>query len=158
MNATGQPSVKESFRSRWLRRGFNFFPVFRRMGGRVTYIAPDMREVRLKVPLNWQTKNYVGTIYGGSMFGAVDPIYMLMLIRILGKEYIVWDKSASIRFLKPGRTTLYATFLLDEAELEEIRRLVADQGKTERLYTVELVDSQGVPHASVEKTIHIRGR
>ena len=34
---------------------------------------------------------------------AVDPIYMLMLLKILGPEYIVWDKSANIRFRKPGK-------------------------------------------------------
>jgi len=35
-------------------------------------------------------ENYVGTIFGGSMYAAVDPVYMLMLIMNLGKDYIVW--------------------------------------------------------------------
>lgn len=92
----------ESLRTKISRWGFNFFPAYRGTGARITYIASDWREVRIKLPLNWRTRNYVGTIYGGSMYGAADPIYMLMLIKVLGSDYVVWDKAASIRFKKPG--------------------------------------------------------
>ena len=98
--------MSESFASRRLRWLFNLLPAYRGTGGRVTYIASDFREVRVKLPLSWRTRNYVGTIYGGSLYGAVDGVYMVMLIRILGPEYIVWDKAATIRFRKPGRSTL----------------------------------------------------
>ena len=98
-----------------MRWGFNFLPAFRCTGGRITYISGDWREVRVKVPLSWRTRNYVGTIYGGSMYGAVDPIYMVMLIKILGPDYVVWDKAASIRFKKPGTGTLFAKFAITEA-------------------------------------------
>ena len=86
-----------------------------------TQVASDWREVRVELPLSVRTRNYVGTIFGGSMFGAVDPFYMIMLMKNLGPGYLVWDKAASIEFLKPGRSTLRATFRLDEAELEAIR-------------------------------------
>ena len=76
--------MAESRRTRLQRWRFNFFPAYRGAGARITYIAADWREVRIKLPLNWLTRNYVGTIYGGSMYGAVDPIYMIMLIRLLG--------------------------------------------------------------------------
>ena len=65
------------------------FPAYRGTGGRVTYIADDFHEIKVKIPLSWRSRNYVGTIYGGSMYGAIDPIYMLMLIKILGPEYVV---------------------------------------------------------------------
>ena len=76
--------MAESRHTRLQRWRFNFFPAYRGAGARITYIAADWREVRIKLPLNWLTRNYVGTIYGGSMYGAVDPIYMIMLIRLLG--------------------------------------------------------------------------
>ena len=76
-------------------------------------IADDWLEVRVRLPLTWRTRNYVGTIFGGSLYGAVDPIYMVMLIRALGPEFVVWDQAATIRFLHPGRSTLHATFALD---------------------------------------------
>ena len=78
--------MPESFKTRWQRRGFNFFPAYRRTGGRLTYLADDYHEIHVKLPLSWRTRNYVGTIFGGSMYGAIDPVYMIMLIKILGGE------------------------------------------------------------------------
>ena len=141
--------------ARLLRWKFNLFPAYRGTGARVTFIADDFRAVRVRLPLSWRTRNAVGTIFGGSMYGAVDPIYMIMLIRLLGPDYIVWDKAAQIRFLKPGRTTLYATFTIGEEELETIRRATED-GPVDRTYSVELVDEESVSHAAVTKTIYIR--
>lgn len=139
-----------------MRWGFNFFPAFRGTGSRVTYIADDYREMRVEVPLNWRTRNYVGTIFGGSLYGAVDPHYMIMLIKNLGRGYVVWDKAATIRFKKPGRGTLYARFLLDDEEIATIRSLTEDGQPIDRVYTVDLTDAKGVVHASVEKTVYIR--
>jgi uncharacterized protein DUF4442 len=148
--------MPESWPSRRLRWGFNLFPAFRGTGARITYIASDFREVHVKLPLNWRTRNYVGTIFGGSLYGAVDPHYMIMLIRILGPDFVVWDKAATIRFKKPGRATLYARFLLDDEEIATIRRLTENGKPVDRVYTVDLTDEKGVVHATVEKTVYIR--
>lgn len=148
--------MPESLRTRLQRLGFNWFPAYRATGGRITYIARDWREIRIRLPLNLRTRNYVGTIFGGSMYGAVDPIYMVMLIQVLGPGYVVWDKAASIRFRRPGRTTLYARFLLDDAELDAIRSTLDRHPSVDRTYVVELVDGEGVVHATVEKVIHVR--
>ena len=147
--------MPESFRTRLLRWKFNLFPAYRGTGARVTYIAADFHEMRVRLPLSWRTRNYVGTIFGGSLYGAVDPIFMIMLIQLLGREFIVWDKSAEIRFLKPGRTTLHATFKIEEEELEAIRK-GTEAGPVDRTYSVELVDAESVSHAAVTKTIYIR--
>jgi len=148
--------MSESFRTRRLRWLFNFFPAYRGTGARVTYIASDFREIRVKLPLSWRTRNYVGTIFGGSLYASCDPMYMIMLIRILGPDYIVWDKAASIRFRKPGRTTLHATFRIDDAELDAIRAATANGEPIDRTYEVDLVDRDGVVHASIEKIVYIR--
>jgi hypothetical protein len=111
-----------------------------------------------RVPLNLQTRNYVGSIFGGSLYGAVDPLYMLMLIRLLGPAYVVWDKAATIRFLKPGRATLYATVRVEDAELDEIRRRLVTETRIDRTYCISLVDAQGTVHAEVDKVIQIRRR
>ena len=141
-----------------MRWGFNLWPCYRGTGGRVTFIASDWREVRVRLPLSWRTRNYVGTIFGGSLYAAVDPFYMIMLMQNLGPEVVVWDKAASIRFRKPGRTPLNATFRLDEAELMELRRLLLDQPKVDRTYLIQLLDAEGVVHAEVEKVIHLSRR
>jgi hypothetical protein len=139
-----------------MRWGFNLFPAFRGTGARVTYIAGDFRELHVRLPLNWRTRNYVGTIFGGSLYGAVDPHLMILLIKILGPQYVVWDKAATIRFKKPGRETLYARFTVPEEETATIRRLLETQHSIDRVYTVQLTDADGVVHAEVDKTLYIR--
>ena len=148
--------MPESFDSRVLRWKFNLFPAYRGSGARITYIAGDYREARMQLRLTWRTRNAVGTIFGGSMYASVDPLYMIMLMKVLGREYVVWDKAASIRFRKPGRTTLYATFRITDEEVEAIRAATADGTPVDRTYRVDLVDRDGVVHASVEKVIYVR--
>ena len=122
------------------------------------YIADDFHEVCVKLPLNWRTRNYVGTIYGGSIYASIDPIYMLMLIHILGPEYVVWDKAAKIRFKKPGKETLYVDFHLSAEEIGEIKQLAETERSVDRIYNLQLKDKNGVPHAFIEKTIYISKR
>lgn len=109
----------------------------------------------MKLPLNWRTRNYVGTIYGGSIYGSVDPIYMLMLIHILGNDYVVWDKAAKIRFKRPGKDTLYVDLHLSPEEIGEIKRLTETDNSVDRVYHLELKDKNGVVHAFIEKTLYI---
>ena len=150
--------MPESWQSRWMRWKWAFFPPWRGTGARVVYISSDFREVRVELPLSWRTRNYVGTIFGGSLYGAVDPVYMIQLMQILGRGYVVWDKAATIRFRKPGRSKLTATFKIEEAEVNTIRQLTANGDPVDRVYNVDLVNAEGVVHASVEKTIYIRKR
>ncbi len=148
--------MSESLRTRLMRWGFNLFPAFRRTGGRITYISSDLKRVRVMVPLNWKTRNYVGTLFGGSMFGTVDPIYMVMFIKLLGPKYIVWDKAANIQYKKPGRSKLTAEFNIDEEELTAIRKELEHAESVERTYQVNLLDHHNTVCASIEKTLHFR--
>jgi acyl-coenzyme A thioesterase PaaI-like protein len=147
--------MPESWRTRIDRWGFNFFPAYRGTGARITYIAGDYHEVHIRLPLSWRTRNYVGTIFGGSMYGAVDPIYMIMLIKILGPEYVVWDKASTVRFKRPGKTTLRARFVITPEEVNEIKANLSGQKSLDRVYSVNLVSDEGKVHAEVEKTIYI---
>lgn len=146
----------ESWATRLTRCTFNLGPLYRGTGAHIMHISADWRDVRIRLPLSYRTRNYVGTIFGGSMYASVDPFYMVMLVNVLGKDYLVWDKAATIRFLKPGKTTLYARFSLDEAELDAIRAALETERSIDRVYTVQLTDGQGVVCAEVEKVIYIR--
>lgn len=148
--------MRESLKSRLSRWIFNWWPCYRGTGGRVTFIAHDWRVLRVKLPLNLRTRNYVGTIFGGSLYAAVDPFFMLMLIKNLGPDFVVWDKAASIRFRKPGRGTLTAEFRLEDDELQAIREALETTPKVDRVYTVTLVDAGGEAHALIEKVVQIR--
>jgi len=150
--------MPESLRSKLERWGFNLFPAFRGTGARITYIADDHREVRVVLPLSWRTRNYVGTIFGGSMYGAIDGIHIVMLMKSLGSAYQVWDKAASIRFRKPGRSTLYAHVTLAPEEPDAIRAALQTNHSIDRTYRVELTDREGIVHAEIEKIVHFRRR
>lgn len=148
--------MPESLRTRSFRWMMNWFPAYRGSGARVTYIADDWKEIRVKLPLNWRTRNYVGTIFGGSLYAAVDPMYMLMLMKLLGPDYIVWDKAATIRFKRPGKGKLTARFRIDDAEIERIKSLLAEEESVDRVYDVCLVDGEGSVCVEVEKTVYVR--
>ena len=92
------------------------------------------------------------------MYAAVDPIYMLMLIKNLGPAYNIWDKAAHIRFRKPGRRTLFARFLLDDMEFKTICDELENNPSIDCNYQVDLVDANGLVHATVEKTIYLARR
>jgi len=139
-----------------MRWGFNFFPAYRRTGAYITYIASDLHEVHIKLPLTWKTQNYVGTMFGGSMYASVDPIFMVMFIKLLGPEYIVWDKAATIQFKRPGRSTLRAKFEIEISELEVIREELKRKNALDREYRIELLDKDGAVCATIEKTIHFK--
>ncbi|HET9596073.1 MAG TPA: DUF4442 domain-containing protein [Anaeromyxobacteraceae bacterium] len=148
--------MPESLATRLERHALNFFPAYFGTGARIVYISRDWREVRIELPLSLRTRNYVGTIFGGSMFASVDPIHMVMLIKNLGPDYLVWDKSSSIRFLRPGRETLSARIAIGEDELDAIRSELAGARSLERTYAIELVEPAGKVCARVEKVVYVR--
>jgi hypothetical protein len=98
----------------------------------------------------------VGTHYGGSLYSMTDPFYMLMLIENLGRDYIVWDKAATIRFRKPGMGKMRAEFRLASERIDEIREALKTERKVEPVFMVEVRDESGNVSAEVEKILHVR--
>ena len=145
--------MKKAFKN---RRLLNLYPPFLGAGIRVTRLRPDWRELDVEMKLRRWNANAVGTHYGGSLYSMADPFYMLMLIENLGRDYIVWDKSATIRFRRPGRGTVTASFRLSEEVLNEIREALKTQEKLDREFCVEIKDTSGELVAEVQKVIQIR--
>lgn len=104
----------------------------------------------------WYNRNYVNTHFGGSLYAMVDPFYMLMLIPILGNDYVVWDKAATIDFIKPGRGTMTAEFSITEAMVTDIIEQTAAGDKYLPRYQVLILDEQGETVAKVNKLMYIR--
>ena len=135
---------------------FNLWPPLLGAGIRVTRIQADWKEVDVEMRLRWWNANYVGTHYGGSLYSITDPFFMVMLIRILGPDYIVWDKAASIRFRRPGRSTVYAKFRVSDEQVNEIREALKAEEKIEREFAIEVKDAEGTVIAEVKKLLHFR--
>ena len=143
-------------RASTLRLLMNVWSPFRGAGIKVREIAPDWRHVIVELKMRWDTRNYVGTHFGGSLFAMTDPFFMLMMMHNLGKDYIVWDKAGSVRFFKPARGTVTSRMELTSAMVDEARTRTSSGEKFEPTYRAEIVDREGVVVAAVEKTLHIR--
>lgn len=146
---------RESLKTWFRRLRFNLYPAFRGTGARVVYIAENLRTIRIKLPLNWRTRNIYGTLFGGAMYAATDPLYALLIKVGLGQGYIVWDKSGAIRYKKPGRTDLYAECSISNAELKDLRERLEHEPSVDLDYEIALMDAEGVIHAVVMKTIYV---
>jgi hypothetical protein len=144
----------ESGKSRSMRWGFNFWPCIWCTGGKVEFISGDFRELHVSLKLNIRTRNRVGTVYGGSIYSSVDPYFMLMFMQILGKDFVVWDKAASVKFVRPIVDKVKCRFLVTEELVDEVKQKVDEQGE----YTFELPlkyeDEKGGVYAVFTKTVY----
>ncbi len=134
----------------------NFYGPFLGAGVKLEKMSPDFREAFVSMKLTFYNKNYMGTQFGGSLYAMTDPWYMLMLIKNLGEDYIVWDKAATINFKKPGKGKVSAHFHLTEAHLEEIRATLVTQNKMDYIFKVDIKDTEGKLIAEVDKVLYIR--
>lgn len=137
---------------------FNISPMYRSTGGRLMEVNDTFQYVKLKLSLNYKTKNYVGTLYGGHMYSCVDGIYMVQLINILGNKYVVWDKSATIKFKRPGNKTLYAEFNITDDFINKIKYEIEKNKEKDFKLMVFLKDGEGKVYAEIEKTIYIASK
>ena len=134
---------------------FNISPMYRRTTGRVVSVAKDYSRIEIKIKKSYKNANYVGTIFGGSLFAATDPIYMVQLIQILGKEYIVWDKSSIVKFKRPASSNTHALFEVTSNEIESIREEILKKKELDFVKTVHLKSKEGKTFCEIEKVIYI---
>ena len=138
---------------RWL---INLWPPFLFSGISVSRVTEDFRELDAQLKLHFYNRNTHGAHFGGSLFAMTDPFYALMLSQILGRDYVIWDKGATIDFRAPGRGTVTAHFRLSEAEIEAVRAETADGRKHFPEFSVDVIDHAGTIVASVHKTVYVR--
>lgn len=143
-------------RQRFLEKMINFYGPFVGAGVKLQKMSKDFRHAKVSMKLTFYNKNYMGTQFGGSLYAMVDPWYMLMLIKNLGKDYIVWDKGATINFRKPGKGTVYAEFNLTDEHLVEIKKQLETVNKIDYIFKVEIKDDAGKLIADVDKVLYIR--
>ena len=137
------------------RLGINLWGPFIGASIQVKSISSDFREVEVVLKQHWYNSNYVGTHFGGSMFSMTDPFFMLILIKNLGREFIVWDKAAHIEFIKPGRGILTARFHFSDEELTEIRHTTKEAKKYIFDKPVEILNQDNEIVARVIKTLYV---
>ena len=132
----------------------NFYPPF--LGAGIRSRQMDDLTTRVELKMNFFNRNLVNVHFGGSLYAMCDPWFMLILMRALGNDYIVWDKAANIQFLRPARGTIAATFHIPQERVDEIRREADSSYKVEPVFTVEAFDAQGQAVVRVEKLLYVR--
>jgi hypothetical protein len=136
--------------------GYNWSPMYRRSTARIQSVSADLLTITIKLPISYKNRNYVGSIFGGSMFAAVDPIPMVQLMNLIGDDYVVWDKSAEIYFKRPAREDLYAEFNFTPEEVEKIKFQVAELNEIDIFKTTQLTNKhKTIVYCEVKKTIYI---
>jgi hypothetical protein len=141
---------------RCLKLLINLYPPYWGTGITVKSISADHREICVQMKMRWYNRNYVKTHFGGSLYAMTDPFFMVMLIHILGKEFVVWDKAAHIDFIKPSQGTVTARFVIKE---EQIQNIISNTSAGEKFlpeFSVDIVDETGEKVARVVKTLYVR--
>lgn len=140
------------------RRLINMWPPYLGAGIRIKHISKDYKRFDVEMKMRFYNKNYVGTHFGGSLYAMTDPFYMMILLKNLGKDYIVWDKSAGITFIKPASGTITGIFEIDCGTLERIREEVDQLGKNTYHFETDLLNEAGEAVAHVTKEVYVRAK
>ncbi|PVZ69606.1 DUF4442 domain-containing protein [Pelagibaculum spongiae] len=139
-----------------LKRLLNFYPPYIGAGIKIEHISNDWSELQVSMSLRWYNRNAVGTHFGGSLYSMVDPHVMLLLMQLLGKKYFVWDKSAHIDFIKPGKGKVTAIIKISAADLEDIKQKTENGEKYLPEFKVEVRDQENNLVALATKTLYIK--
>lgn len=156
MYKSGTKLLKKYFKvSTIYKYGFNWSPMYRRTTAKIVDVSDDLLYIKIRLKLNWKNRNYAGTMFGGSMLAATDPIYMIQLLQILGDQYIVWDKAVDAKYKKPGKGTIYGEFIFTKEEIDSIKKTVHEKNQMDLTKTMSLVDAEKNIIATFNKTLYI---
>ena len=139
-------------------RKINLYPPYLGMGVRVRDWRQDFTRFEVELRARWYNRNLFGTHFGGSLYAMADPFFVFIVTMNLGRDYIVWDKSASIDFLKPAKGTILGVFEISRGRLNEIRADVDRLGKNTYWFEAELTDENDVVVARVRKEVYVRAK
>lgn len=149
-------SLARFYKPNIVKWALNSWPPFWGAGIHIDKISSDFRQVKMRLKLRWWNKNANRTQYGGSIFSLTDPVYSLMLMGILGEQYYVWDKEASINFIKPGHSDLYAEFLITQDQLDSILVSTANGDKCFPEFVIHVKDAKGEVVSEVQRKLYVR--
>ncbi|MGC3964931.1 MAG: DUF4442 domain-containing protein [Rhodocyclaceae bacterium] len=143
-------------RASTFKRLVNLWPPFLVNSIRIVKLDDDWNHATVRMRLRPWNRNYMGVHFGGNLFAMTDPMWMLLLLHRLGKDYYVWDKAGEIDFIAPGKTDVFAHFALEESEVNDIRAAAANGEKVLHWFSVDVVTAQGEVVARVRKQVYVR--
>jgi len=137
-------------------RRVSLYPPYLGAGIKLKSVNEDFTRFKVQMKMHWYNRNIFGTHFGGSLYAMSDPFFVFIVMNFLGKEYIVWDKSAKINFKKPGKGTVEAVFEISNDKLAELKKDADEKGKNTYIFTAEITNSDNETVAVVEKEIYVK--
>jgi acyl-coenzyme A thioesterase PaaI-like protein len=144
---------------RLLRWALCLYPPFLFQRISIRKFHKDFRAIDMKIAKSLFNNNYNGSIFGGTIYCATDPVYALLFDQALqrkGFKVRVWLKSASIQYLKPARSNLYFTVYLTDEMLDEAVHALNTIGKFVKAYPIEITNKEGELCATVTNEVYVR--
>ena len=149
--------------SRFIRRAWflsehkrlEYFPAFWLMRIRVLEISDNWRTVRIRLPLTQISRNMGGFMFGGFQASLADPVAALACARNF-PGYSVWTRTLKLDFLHEGRTDLELRFRFDPQQEEEIRRELAQRGRSNPVFEFGYYLADGTLCTRILNTVAIR--
>ena len=133
----------------------SIYPPYLGAGIKITHVSEDWRELHAVMSMHWFNKNALGTHFGGSLYSMVDPHLVLLLIRLLGKDFWVWDKSAEIEFVKASKKKVTAIIKITDEDLKKIKRNTNGGEKYYHGFIIEVKDESNDIAAIIRKTVYV---
>lgn len=151
-------SLKLKYAGLLMRHGINYWGPFLGAGIKVIHADKEMTKITVELKETWFNRNIVGVHFGGSLYAMCDPFFMGILLHHLGKDFVVWDKEAKIKFKRPGKGRVRATFEISPHEIEQIRQSAINHGKVEPVFKTTIRDLDDNVIAEVEKTVYVKSK
>ncbi len=145
-----------SNKNKKLIRRISLYPPYIGAGIKLKKVNDAFTRFEVELKMRWFNRNIFGTHFGGSLYAMTDPFYVFIVMNYLGKGYIVWDKSAKIKFIKPGKRTVKAIFELSKEELKNVKEETDKAGKKTFFFTSRITNEENEIVATVEKEIYVR--
>ncbi|MDF1699499.1 MAG: DUF4442 domain-containing protein, partial [Saprospiraceae bacterium] len=131
--------VKRLFRYKKL---LNLYPPFLGAGIRLKEVNKKGTSYLVEMKLRWYNRNVYGTHFGGSLYAMCDPFFVFAAYSYFGDQYILWDKSASIEFKRPGKGTVQALFEISDDQLVDMKAQVDKEGKKTFDFVAQVKDKE----------------
>lgn len=150
--------IKNIIGPRMLMKIMRFWPPYFTAGIKIDFVNEDFTQIDVSMKQRFYNTNYVGTHFGGSLYSMCDPFYMFILLQHLGADHIVWDKAAQIKFIKPGKGTVRASFKISLDEIQKIKEQAAKNRKIEPVFETYIFNKNNEEVALVHKTLYVRAK
>jgi len=133
-----------------------WYPPYIGTGLKVESVNETATAFDISMKLRWYNRNIYGTHFGGSLYSMCDPWFAFAVSSYFGQDYIIWDKSASIKYLKPGKGRVKATFAISQDELTTMKKEVDINEKGNFTFSTNILGPSGEIVAEVIKEVYVR--